>query len=369
MGLIPSLQCRVCLCLYHPECVDGMEFAGSDDYVCKNCRQDTNESHQPQTNPSLTPPPLIPISMLGAQSTKAKHQVSLSPPKLQRIPKSDNADSQSRNTTKVPKTPSTTSHSSLNLDKKESNWFAQAENEFLQSHDGTLPKPAQNIALMGGKRYIVVPKNNAMAVQPAITVKPDKIGDKPPVLQDGTLTDISNAIDNSMSAKSRVSLTTKSLTKTVFDKSTDKDITKNMLRTEFPPCSVTEKSQETGNNSDKADAFAIHKLQNDLSNTTDPKLVVEKSESSNKSSEKKIILNNSNTTSTNNDLYKVDIQQSVTSNLGTIKISSKYKDMCELKHKKKLLVRFPKNILKSLFLIISASYLCLVFCFYIFTLF
>lgn len=35
MGLIPSLQCRVCLCLYHPECVDGMEFSGSDEYVCK----------------------------------------------------------------------------------------------------------------------------------------------------------------------------------------------------------------------------------------------------------------------------------------------------------------------------------------------
>lgn len=35
MGLIPSLQCRVCLCLYHPECVDGKEFAGSDEYVCK----------------------------------------------------------------------------------------------------------------------------------------------------------------------------------------------------------------------------------------------------------------------------------------------------------------------------------------------
>lgn len=35
MGLIPSLQCRVCLCLYHPECVDGMEFASSDEYVCK----------------------------------------------------------------------------------------------------------------------------------------------------------------------------------------------------------------------------------------------------------------------------------------------------------------------------------------------
>ncbi|XP_072756087.1 uncharacterized protein [Anoplolepis gracilipes] len=194
MGLIPSLQCRVCLCLYHPECVDGMEFAGSDEYVCKNCQPDTKESHT-SNNPSLTPPPLIPISMLGAQNAKSKHQTNSSPPKLQRIPKSDSADAQTRNSSKAPKIPSTNSLPS-NLDKKEGTWFPQTENEFLQSHDGTMPKPAQNIALMGGKRYIVVPKNNAMAVQPAITVRPDKIGDKPPMLQDGSLTDISNTVDN-----------------------------------------------------------------------------------------------------------------------------------------------------------------------------
>lgn len=260
--------------------------------------------------------------MLGAQNTKSKHQVNLSPPKLQRIPKSDNADSQSRNATKVSKTSSATSHSPLNSDNKESSWFAQTENEFLQSHDGILPKPAQNIALMGGKRYIVVPKNNAMAVQPAITVKPDKIGDKPPILQDGTLTDISNAVDNSMSTKARTSLTTKFVEKDAFDKSIDKDVSKDASHTGLPPSSIMEKTNETYNSNDRTDILTATKSQNDLSNTTDLAVENKKSENCN-TVEKKSIVKNSNTTNTNNDLFKVDTQHSVTSSLGTVKISSK----------------------------------------------
>jgi len=161
----------------------------------QNCQPDTKESHT-SSNPSLTPPPLIPISMLSSQNAKSKYQTNLSPPKLQRISKSDGGEAQTRNISKMTKVPST--NSMLNLDKNKNTWFPQTENEFLQSHDGTIPKPAQNIALMGGKRYIVVPKNNAMAVQPAITLKPDKIGDKPPLLQDGSLTDISNIVDNNV---------------------------------------------------------------------------------------------------------------------------------------------------------------------------
>ncbi|XP_026827510.1 uncharacterized protein LOC105280084 isoform X2 [Ooceraea biroi] len=195
MGLIPSLQCRVCLCLYHPECVGGVEFVDSEEYVCKNCQPDIKESHT-SNNPSLTPPPLIPISMLGAQNAKSKYQSNSIPPKLQRISRSDGGEAQTRSSAKAAKVPSANSMS--NLDKNKNTWFPQTENEFLQSHDGTMPKPAQNIALMGGKRYIVVPKNNAMAVQPAITLKPDKIGDKPPMLQDGSLTDISNTVDNNV---------------------------------------------------------------------------------------------------------------------------------------------------------------------------
>ncbi|XP_076172948.1 uncharacterized protein LOC143149451 isoform X2 [Ptiloglossa arizonensis] len=321
MGLIPSLQCSVCLCLYHPECVDGLEFAGSDNYVCKNCQQDTSESQQPQTNPSLTPPPLIPISMLGAQSAKLKHQVNLTPPKLQRIPKSDSADLQSRNTAKVTRTP-LASYSPSNSDKKESNWFAQAEHEFLQSHDGILPKPAQNIALMGGKRYIVVPKNNAMAVQPAITVKPDKIGDKPPILQDGSLTDISNTVDNSIITKSRIPLSTKILGKDALDESTEKDV----LHAERTLGPVEEETEGTCNNSNRTDMLTANRSENDSSNLrTELALESTKSMMSNKSPERIAVINNLNTTSTNNDLLKLDSRQSVTSSLGTIKISSKRK--------------------------------------------
>nr|XP_050869526.1 uncharacterized protein LOC127072819 isoform X1 [Vespula vulgaris] len=230
MGLIPSLQCRVCLCLYHPECVDGLEFSGSDDYICKNCQQDSTETHQHQSmNPSLTPPPLIPISMLGTQNVKQKPQTSLTPPKLQRIPKSENADIQSRSTSKFSKTATTTTSSTSPLEKKEDTWFPQSENEFLQSHDGILPKPAQNIALMGGKRYIVVPKNNAMAVQPAITVKPDKIGDKPPMLQESSLIDISNTMENSTITNIGISPSTKisganDMTESIYDRELSKDV-------------------------------------------------------------------------------------------------------------------------------------------------
>ena len=255
--------------------------------------------------------------MLGAQSAKSKHQVNSIPPKLQRIPKSDNADLQSRNVTKVSKT-SATSHSPLNSDSKETSWFTQTENEFLQSHDGTFPKPAQNIAVMGGKRYIVVPKNNAMAVQPAITVKPDKIGDKPPILQDSTLTDISNAVDNSMSMKSRTSLTTMYLGKDTFDKSIDKDTSKDVSHTELPP-----RSEEIdGTCNDRTDLLTATKSQNDLSNTTDLALESKKPENC-KTIEKKSIVNNSNITNKNNDLFNVETQHSMKSSLGTIKISSK----------------------------------------------
>ncbi|XP_033331741.2 uncharacterized protein LOC117223527 isoform X1 [Megalopta genalis] len=322
MGLIPSLQCSVCLCLYHPECVDGLEFAGSDDYVCKNCQQDTSESQQSQTNASMTPPPLIPISMLGTQSAKTKHQANSSPPKLQRIPKSDSTESQSRNAIKVTKTPPSTSYSPSNSEKKETSWYSQTENEFLQSHDGIVPKPAQNIALMGGKKYIVVPKNNAMAVQPAITVKPDKIGDKPPILQDGSFTDISNTAENSLISRSHGLLSANSLGKDV-DKPVDRNLSNNITPTEITACSIEEQREETCNNSNKVFTLTESRSENDRTNPKkDLREKTERSVASNKSPDRTALVNNTNT-STNND--KVDSRQSVTSSLGTIKISSKRK--------------------------------------------
>ncbi|XP_015587032.1 uncharacterized protein LOC107263886 isoform X2 [Cephus cinctus] len=249
MGLIPSLQCCVCLCLYHPECVGGKDYVASDDYVCKNCQQDTEETQpaqHPTMTPSLTPPPLIPISMLGAQNAKTKHGVNMTPPKLQRIPKTDGADAaqmqtQQRAVSKSPK-PVTIPKVSSTPEKKESTWYAQARNEYLHSHDGSLPKPAQNIALMAGKKYIVVPKNNAMAVQPAITVKPDKIGDKPPILHDSPITDVSNTTEMSLTSRIPTARSSETETKVQLDKSSSNESI-NMAESpvnETPSVSVAE---------------------------------------------------------------------------------------------------------------------------------
>lgn len=120
----------------------------------QNCKADTDEP-VPLTS-TLTPPPLIPISMLGSNPAAYKPQGSLIPlPKLQRI----NAEPQN-----LPKVPAIVS--TYNSNDRKSDFYKIAE----------LPSslPAQNLAVMNGKKYIVIPKNNAMAVQPAITIKKEK---------------------------------------------------------------------------------------------------------------------------------------------------------------------------------------------------
>lgn len=285
-------------------------------------------------NPSLTPPPLIPISMLGAQNAKSKHQTNSTPPKLQRIPKSD-ADAQIRNSSKITKIPSTNSSLS-NIDKKESTWFPQTENEFLQSHDGIIPKPAQNIALMGGKRYIVVPKNNAMAVQPAITVRPDKIGDKPPMLQDGSLTDISNTVDNSSITKLRAP-SSKQLNIDLPEKvnvTSNKDISKDTAQLTDLASSVTSEITETLDNKNNKDSNkdipkedkAVEKILENKSLIADIDYVPEKKKADidRRLSENKSVRTPVHTTDTTDTLeaksepIKAARRQSLSSKVGTV---------------------------------------------------
>nr|CAD7437893.1 unnamed protein product [Timema bartmani] len=90
MGLIPSLQCRLCLCLYHPECVGlGTITETIHSYVCKNCQQEIKEGKtslvtvsklfspavaksmntsklvSPKLSPATKPPALTPINIFG----------------------------------------------------------------------------------------------------------------------------------------------------------------------------------------------------------------------------------------------------------------------------------------------------------------
>lgn len=135
--------------------------------------------------------------MIGTSNIKSKHPGNIAPPKLQRIPKSDGTDAHLRIISKYSKSgtcpppppPPTSLPPVSQSEKKETAWFNKNDNEFLHSYDGSIPKPAQNIATMAGKKYIIIPKNNSMAVQPAITVKQDKIGDKIPALPVNSSTD------------------------------------------------------------------------------------------------------------------------------------------------------------------------------------
>lgn len=279
--------------------------------------------------------------MLGAQNVKPKHQPNLAPPKLQRIPKSDSVDIQTKSALKTSKISSATLNTSSNVDKKEVTWFTQTENEFLQSHDGTMPKPAQNIALMGGKRYIVVPKNNAMAVQPAITVKPDKIGDKSPLFQDGSLIDISNIVDDS-NIKLRTSVN-KQLNTDLSERlnvTSDKEISKDLTHLAEPTSfAVTDEMSETfdGRHSLEKDKSVGDVSENEFSTivsenesstiNTDNMPESRKSRISHKSPESKSITpvytaNNTDDLKVNTETTKIDCQPLLSSKASTVKNKS-----------------------------------------------
>lgn len=280
--------------------------------------------------------------MLGAQNAKTKHPVNLSPPKLQRIPKPDGADIQRKSPSRVAKLPSATSNLSSNVEKKEGTWFPQTENEFLQSHDGTIPKPAQNIALMGGKRYIVVPKNNAMAVQPAITVKPDKIGDKPPAFQDYSLADISNTVGNNIAKLSAPPPLPKQSSADVPEKvnaipnkepnkEPDKEITKDTanLVSSDTIAEITE-TLENKDTPPKKDELVENTLENELSlSTTDIEDTSESEKArtiSTPSESKTVTLVDAedtlNVLEASTQVIKMDRQQPLSSKANTVKVKN-----------------------------------------------
>lgn len=97
-------------------------------------------------------------------------------PKLQLISKLDNQGSMQSDVFNINKSASSDDQIILN-EKIKSFWYAENETKFLRDREVVLLKPAQNIVLMNKKKYIVIPKNNAMAVQPAMTLRKDKIED------------------------------------------------------------------------------------------------------------------------------------------------------------------------------------------------
>ncbi|XP_023728039.1 uncharacterized protein LOC111875758 isoform X2 [Cryptotermes secundus] len=229
MGLIPSLQCRVCLCLYHPECVGlGTISETIHSYVCKNCQQDAKDgkpasavklanTSSSKLATSTAPPPLTPISALGAGSKASPSDTtsgqsptpSSSPPKLQRLPRMGESGKlitvprfvkvpRSRESVLAPQQgqkgtaankgtivgsvttwlpPSSTIQlSSTGVAKTSSSAVSPSLSSSVSS-TSTISDPltspptptnVQSLARVGSKKYIVVPKHNVLSVSPAM---------------------------------------------------------------------------------------------------------------------------------------------------------------------------------------------------------
>ncbi|KAK6641980.1 hypothetical protein RUM44_013703 [Polyplax serrata] len=161
MGLIPTLQCSVCLCLYHPECCDvpsTSSYHQLPKYVCKNCQ--TSETKSRNLVKHITPalvtdqsPPII--------SPKPIH------PGLSASPTIPTGPSNSRMQPPIrPKLPN-----SKSVLGGGSQWFPPTNSVFRSP---SIPKysgrpddpnsPPQALINMNNKRYIVVPKNNVLSV-------------------------------------------------------------------------------------------------------------------------------------------------------------------------------------------------------------
>nr|CAD7427013.1 unnamed protein product [Timema monikensis] len=83
MGLIPSLQCRLCLCLYHPECVGlGTITETIHSYVCKNCQQEIKEGKTSLVTVSKLFSPAVAKSMNTSKLTSPKLSSATKPPAL-----------------------------------------------------------------------------------------------------------------------------------------------------------------------------------------------------------------------------------------------------------------------------------------------
>ncbi|CAG9810008.1 unnamed protein product [Chironomus riparius] len=57
LGKIPQLQCKVCLCLYHPECANKTANVDGTTFTCENCNFKFSKSAQNTTKKHHQPPP------------------------------------------------------------------------------------------------------------------------------------------------------------------------------------------------------------------------------------------------------------------------------------------------------------------------
>ncbi|XP_049825722.1 uncharacterized protein LOC109595867 isoform X2 [Aethina tumida] len=159
-GMVPTLQCRHCLCLYHHECVGAPPHMALT-YVCKNCHLDGQSPNLSTPNPQ----PLTPTNSL-------KTAQSSTPPKTPRIPRGDDENVEMSNFISRPEIMPNISETSKSLVGSVTTWLphnSKIIDNFPRNNgesQDTL-KP-QYLEIIAGRKFLVIPKHNFMTVSPSV---------------------------------------------------------------------------------------------------------------------------------------------------------------------------------------------------------
>ncbi|KAL1489687.1 hypothetical protein ABEB36_013628 [Hypothenemus hampei] len=170
-GIVPTLQCRLCLCLYHHECV-GLSPNTCYPYVCKNC----HDQGQDAPNTMSSPPPLKPINSLKSVTVSPN----AIPPKLQRIPRPDSViATQNQSPQDLPTSESLTESNTeftkagqfqegsivgpKSLVGSVTSWLPHNVKIINNQEPSEVSRP-QYVEYLGGRKFLVIPKHNFMSV-------------------------------------------------------------------------------------------------------------------------------------------------------------------------------------------------------------
>ncbi|XP_017770384.1 PREDICTED: uncharacterized protein LOC108558090 [Nicrophorus vespilloides] len=174
LGVIPTLQCRKCLCLFHNECVGLASHISVQEYMCKNCQLEQD----PKVGAAslMTPlPPLTPANTLKPVQTNAL-------PKLQRIPKPNEVPLKDIPLPELPKlTPKpgiVPVQENKSILGSVTTWFPPSSTIQLDNNDNNQenvpqepPRP-QLVEFVGNKKYLIVPRHNILSVAPLVPKTP-----------------------------------------------------------------------------------------------------------------------------------------------------------------------------------------------------
>ncbi|CAG9762205.1 unnamed protein product [Ceutorhynchus assimilis] len=161
-GIVPMLQCHMCLCLYHYQC-EGQNTDEIPNYVCKNCQdQELTPNSAIASPPSLTPDVNSPSSSPTAKVKRTQppeFRVPL-PPIVQRPKK---VNSKEPSISEVPIVTQKPLESSSSLVGGLTSYHPHNV-QIVNNAEPTIMSRPQIIEYINGRRFMIIPKYNYMSV-------------------------------------------------------------------------------------------------------------------------------------------------------------------------------------------------------------